>query len=58
VAIFESPKRPSACRDFDLRTLKRDQEMRDRFIQRRTLGADKFPVAVFAIPLFIPFRPT
>jgi polyisoprenoid-binding protein YceI len=33
--------------EFDLRTLKSDQEMRDGYVQRRTLETDKFPMAVF-----------
>jgi polyisoprenoid-binding protein YceI len=33
--------------EFDLRTLKSDQDMRDGFIQKRTLETDKFPTAVF-----------
>jgi polyisoprenoid-binding protein YceI len=33
--------------EFDLRTLKSDQSMRDGFIQRNTLATDQFPMAVF-----------
>jgi polyisoprenoid-binding protein YceI len=33
--------------EFDLRTLKSDQDMRDGFIQKRTLETEKFPTAVF-----------
>ena len=32
---------------FDLRTLKSDQDMRDGYIQKRTLETDKFPTADF-----------
>jgi len=44
----------------DLRELKSDQEMRDGFIQRRTLETDKYPLAVFVptrvqgLPVMIP----
>jgi len=31
----------------DLRMLKSDQEMRDGYLQKRTLETDKFPTAVF-----------
>jgi polyisoprenoid-binding protein YceI len=33
--------------EFDLRTLKSDQDQRDGYVQRRTLETDKFPTAVF-----------
>jgi polyisoprenoid-binding protein YceI len=32
---------------FDLRTLKSDQDLRDGYIQKRTLETDKFPLAEF-----------
>jgi len=42
---------------FDLRTLKSDQEMRDGYIQKRTLETDKFPTADF-VPTKIQGIPT
>ena len=33
--------------EFDLRTLKSDQDMRDGYIQKRTLETEKYPTAVF-----------
>jgi polyisoprenoid-binding protein YceI len=42
---------------FDLRTLKSDQEMRDGYIQKRTLETDKFPTAEF-VPTSIQGLPT
>jgi polyisoprenoid-binding protein YceI len=42
---------------FDLRTLKSDQEMRDGYIQKRTLETDKFPMADF-VPKRIQGVPT
>ncbi len=41
----------------DLRTLKSDQDMRDGYIQKRTLETDKFPVADF-VPTKIQGIPT
>ena len=42
---------------FDLRTLKSDQDMRDGYIQKRTLETDKFPTADF-VPTKIQGIPT
>ena len=42
---------------FDLRTLKSDQDMRDGYIQKRTLETDKFPMADF-VPTKIQGVPT
>jgi polyisoprenoid-binding protein YceI len=42
---------------FDLRTLKSDQDMRDGYIQKRTLETDKFPTAEF-VPTKIQGVPT
>ena len=42
---------------FDLRTLKSDQDMRDGYIQKRTLETDKFPTADF-VPTKVQGVPT
>jgi polyisoprenoid-binding protein YceI len=51
---------PSSKLTVDLRTLKSDQDMRDGYLQHRTLETDKYPVAEFVptkiqgLPVMIP----
>jgi polyisoprenoid-binding protein YceI len=51
---------PSSKLTVGLRTLKSDQDMRDHFIQHRTLETDQYPLAVFVptriqgLPVMIP----
>jgi polyisoprenoid-binding protein YceI len=53
---------PGSKLTVDLRDLKSDQEMRDGFIQKRTLQTDQYPMAVFVptkmegMPLMIPWQ--
>jgi len=53
---------PGSKLTVDLRELKSDQEMRDNYLQKRTLETDKYPMAVFVpskiegMPKMIPFE--
>ena len=53
---------PGSKLTVDLRDLKSDQEMRDNYIQKRTLQTEQYPMAVFAptkiegMPKMIPFE--